>query len=215
VMALGGGNTEQARSALIAAVELLFVQGVMSKTGHADVSYRFADDQMLLTSPGRLRGLEPDDLAVIARGGEVLEGAIDSFKEEIATLHWDIYRLREDIRAIIHTHSASVLAFAMANRGLPCRYESMRRSQPMEVPVVPWARRGTPEWASGIVSVLAQNPRTHALILGNHGVLVFGQDLPAAVALSTVLEEAAAGELAADRLGGAVTIAIGESGEVR
>jgi len=205
-----GASAYQAdREALVEAVRALFTNGVMSSTGHGDVSHRIDEEHMLLTVPGRLRTLQADDLAVVALDGQVVEGEIDSLKAEIADLHSEIYRLREDIRVIIHTHSPSVLAFAMANRVLPCRYEAMRFGQPSEVPVVPWARRGTPAWISGIVAVLADHPSTHALILGNHGVLVFGADLAATVTLSTVLEEAAAGELGADRLGGAVAIPLG------
>jgi L-fuculose-phosphate aldolase len=209
-MAAQGLSTHQEeRAALVAAVRSLFVNGVMSSTGHGDVSQRINEDEMLLTVPGRLRELKADELALVRLDGRVVEGEIDPLKAEIATLHAEIYRLRPDIRVIIHTHSASVLAFALANRPLPCRYEAMRFGQPSEVPVVPWARRGTPGWIEGIVSGLAARPDTRALILGNHGVLVFGPDPAATVTLATVLEEAAAGELAADRLGGALAIPLG------
>lgn len=201
---------QEERAALVAAVRSLFVNGVMSSTGHGDVSQRINDDEMLLTVPGRLRELTAGELALVRLDGQVIEGEIDSLKAEIATLHAEIYRLRPDIRVIIHTHSASVLAFALANRALPCRYEAMRFGQPSDVPVVPWARRGTPGWIDGIISGLRARPDTRALILGNHGVLVFGPDPAATVTLATVLEEAAAGELAADRLGGALAIPIGD-----
>ena len=191
------------RETVADAAASLFTNDVMSRTGHGDLSARAAGDQMILTIPGRLRGLTPQALALVRLSGEVVEGKLDPLKLEIAALHAAIYQLRPDIGAVIHTHSPHVLAFAMANRSLPCNYEAMRFSQPGEVPVIGWERRGTPEWITSIIAGIAAHPGTNAVLQGNHGVLVFGKTMTDAVTLSTVLEEAAQAELLSDRLGGA------------
>jgi L-ribulose-5-phosphate 4-epimerase len=198
------------REAVAGAAATLFAHGVMSRTGHGDLSARAPEDHLILTIPGRLRGLTPQELAMVSLDGEVVEGELDSLKMEIAELHARLYRLRPDIGCIIHTHSAYVLAFALANRPLPCNYEAMRFGQPAEVPVIPWRRRGTPEWIDTIVAGVQEHEGTNAVILGNHGSLVFGSTPAQTVTLSTVLEEAAEGEIHADRLGGAKPLQLGE-----
>jgi L-ribulose-5-phosphate 4-epimerase len=206
----GGLSYLDVREAVADAAATLFAHGVMSRTGHGDLSARAPGDHLLLTIPGRLRGLTAQALAMVSLDGQVVEGELDSLKMEIAQLHAQLYRLRPDVGCVIHTHSPHVLAFALANRPLPCRYEAMRFGQPAEVPVIPWRRRGTPEWIHSIVAGVEQHPGTNAVILGNHGVLVFGPAPAETVTLATVLEEAAEAEIHAEPLGGARPLALGE-----
>jgi L-ribulose-5-phosphate 4-epimerase len=131
-------------------------------------------------------------------------------------MHSGVYRARPAVGGIIHTHSPHRLAFAVANRPLPCRYEPLLRfGQAAEVPVVPWAPRGSQRFVGGILDALDAHPATQAVLLGNHGVLVFGRVPKQAAALLTVLEEAAAGELATVTLGGAVDFPAGALEDVR
>ena len=148
----GGLSHMDVREAVADAATTLFAHGVMSRTGRGDLS--------------RARGRSPDAdhprpparltaqaLAMVSLDSQVFEGELDSLKMEIALLHAQLYRLRPDIGCIIHTHSPYVLAFALANRPLPCNYEAMRFGRPTEIPVIPWRRRGTPELIDSIVAV--------------------------------------------------------------
>ena len=80
---------------------------------------------------------------------------------------------------------------------------------------MPWAPRGSERSVRGIIDALGQRPGTQAVLLGNHGVLVFGSGPREAAALLTVLEEAAEGELAAEALGGAADFPPGALDDVR
>src|ERR1700685_148712 len=82
------------REAVAGAAATLFAHGVMSRTGHGDLSARAPEDHLILTIPGRLRGLTPQELAMVSLDGEVVEGGLDSLKMEIAALHARLYRLR-------------------------------------------------------------------------------------------------------------------------
>jgi L-fuculose-phosphate aldolase len=84
----------------------------------------------------------------------------------------------------------------------------MRFGQATEVPVIPWRRRGTPEWIDSIVTGVEQHPGTNAVLLGNHGVLVFGPAPAETVTRATVLEEAAEAEIHAEPLGGATPLVL-------
>ena len=206
----------QVRQSVVAAAATLFRNQVMSHTGHANLSARLGEAEMLLTVSGMVRDLSPDGMARVKLDGTVLEGDLDPTNAEIVAMHTKVYLARPQVGGIIHTHSPSLLAFAIANRPLPCRYEALLRfGQAAEVPVVPWAPRGSERSVDGIVDALQEHPATQAVLLGNHGVLVLGKDPQAVAALVTVLEEAAAAELGASALGGAKEFPAGALDEVR
>ncbi len=207
---------EDAAAALIQAAEGLFDSGVMSASGHANLSARVGREQMLITAHGGVRGLQASQLALVSLEGEVVRGSLEPTMGEIVDMHTLVYRQRDSAGAVIHTHSPGLLAFAMANRELPCRYEALLRfGQAEPVPVVPWAPRGSSRSVEGIAQALGRSAGTLAVLLGNHGVLVFGPDPKGARALLVVLEEAARGELAAAGLGGSREFPEGALEDVR
>jgi L-ribulose-5-phosphate 4-epimerase len=181
------------RAVMDVAVSLLRA-GVLSHSGHASLSARVGPDAVLLTALSRRRDLGPDDLAVVRLDGTVVEGDLAGLSDEMVAAHIGVYRARPQAGAVIHTHSPNLLAFALEGRPLPVRYEPLRRlGQAEEVPVV----RGPASVAGAVVELTG----TQALLLAGHGVLAFGADTEAAVALLVTLEEAAEAELRAAALG--------------
>jgi L-ribulose-5-phosphate 4-epimerase len=205
----------QRRSLADAAASLLRA-GVMSHSGHANLSARAGGDTILLTARAQIHDLGPADLALVRLDGSVAEGRLTATSAEIVAMHTAVYLARPEAGAVIHTHSPALLAFALAGRPLPVRYEALLRfGQAEEVPVAAWAPRGSARSAGAITDLLRQRPGTHAVLLANHGVLAFGTDTAHTVSLVTVLEEAAEGELAAAALGGAADFPAGALTAVR
>jgi L-fuculose-phosphate aldolase len=168
--------------------------GVLSHSGHADLSARFGPDAVLVATVNCMHDLGPDDLAVIRLDGTVAEGDLAEMSPEILALHTGVYRARPQVGAVIHTHSPHLLAFALAQRPLPARYEPLRRlGQAEEVPVAPSA--------GAIIGLIEARPGTQAVLLGDHGVLAVGPDTETTVSLLVALEEAAEAELRAAALG--------------
>ncbi|MTE15387.1 class II aldolase/adducin family protein [Nocardia aurantiaca] len=200
---------------LVRTAEHLFDSGVMSHSGHANLSARLDGERFLLT-PGFVRGLRADQVAVVGVDGQVLGGRLQSASTEIVNMHGVVYRTRPEVGAVLHTHSPAATAFAVAHQPLPCRTEPMLRfGQAEEVPVVPWGPRGSDVSVRGISEILAQRPTTSAVLLANHGLLVFGPDPRQAADLLTAIEESAEAELAARALGGAVDFPAGALEAVR
>lgn len=201
---------------VVAASRHLFDADVMSHSGHANLSVRRGPDRFQLTTTGMVRTLDATQLALVDLDGTVLEGVLAPENAEIVAMHAVVYRARPDVGAIIHTHSPSLTAFALAHTELPCRAEPLLRfGQAEPVPVVPWGPRGSEVSVRGIESVLAERPTTLAVLLANHGVLAFGTDPMATARLIVAMEEAAASELAAAALGGAVDFPEGALEQVR
>ena len=192
------------REAVATACATLAGSGVMSPSGHGNVSGRVDSERMLLTGAGMSVPPGPDDLALVGFDGTVEEGRVTAAVSEIVGMHVAVYRARPDIGAVVHTHSPAVTAFALAHAPLPCRYEALlRHGQAEPVPVVAWAPRGSPALAAGVTETLATSPATSAVLLANHGLLAFAANPARAAAMVITLEEAARAELAAMPLGGA------------
>lgn len=200
----------------LTAVNQLFTAGVMSHSGHANLSARLDESTFLITTTGMVRNLSKNDFAVVDLDGKVLQGKLDPTNLEIIDMHSIIYRLRAGAGAVIHTHSPNVLAFALANKPLPCRYEALLRfGQAADVPVAPWGPRGSKQSIEAIQRVVEENPHTLSLILANHGLLAFAPSPSATAGLILALEESAEAELAASNIGGAVNFPEGALEMVR
>jgi L-ribulose-5-phosphate 4-epimerase len=207
----------ESREQLVQAAQLLFQSGVMSHSGHGNMSVRLPPgEQMLLTSRGSLAHLTHEQLAVVTFDGEVVEGALDPTTREIIAMHSGVYRAREDVDAVIHTHSPHSTSFALAHESLSCVYEAFLRYGITEgIPVAEWAPRGSPESVSNIVRQLQLHPTVPAVLLANHGLLAFSHDPLFTAQLIIIMEEAAELTLRARVLGGEKSFPAGALEEER
>src|SRR5258708_2691029 len=192
------------REQVVQAAHRLADAGVLSHSGHGNMSVRLPETgHMLLTSVGHIAHLTPEQLVVVTFDGEVLEGSLDPTTREIVGMHACIYRERNEVNAVIHTHSPRITSFALAHQVLPCVYEAFLRFGIVEdIPVADWAPRGSPEAVSFIVEQLRRHPAVPAVLLANHGLLAFSSDPLAAAQLIVIMEEAAQLTLDARALGG-------------
>ena len=193
----------QLRTMIVQAVELLFSSGVMQASGHGNLSARLDGERMLLTSSGRIQGMSADDLAVVTFDGQVERGELPPTTAEIVAMHSEVYRLRDDVRAIIHTHSPHATMFALAHQPLPAAYEALLRFGVTDaIPVAAWGPRGSRESVTNILDQIRQHPHTPAVLLANHGLLAWGSDPLAAAQVVIAMEEGAQMTLGARELGG-------------
>ncbi len=204
------------REQLIRAGHALARAGVMSHSGHGNMSVRLPENRILLTAHGIITDLQPEQFAIVTFEGDVVDGSLDPTTREIVTMHTCVYQKRAEIGSVIHTHSPHVTSFALANRPLPCAYEALLRFGITEdIPVADWAPRGSPESVGNIIKELEQHPTVNALLLGNHGLLAFAGDAMATALLIVAMEEAAEMTLEADLLGSAKPFPPGALDKVR
>jgi L-fuculose-phosphate aldolase len=193
------------RQQLIQAAKRLFASGVMSHSGHGNLSVRLPEsNQLLLTSGGNIEHLTPEQFVVVTFDGDPVDGAIEPAAREIVGMHAGVYRERPDVHSVIHTHSPRATSFAIANKPLPVVYEAFLRFGIVEdIPVAPWAPRGSADSVANITAQLRAHSMVPAVLLGNHGVLAFGANPAAAAHIIIIMEEAAEMLLDAQSLGGA------------
>lgn len=149
------------------------------------------DDGGLLSTPTNvsLGNLDPALLSRLDQDGRLLSGAAPT--KELA-LHGALYATRKTARAIVHLHSTYSVAVSMLpgldpNDALPplTAYYLMRVGR---TALLPYFRPGDPAVAAAIHDL---DGRYGAILLSNHGPVVTGDSLDAAVAATEELEETA------------------------
>jgi len=110
-----------------------------------------------------------------------------------------------DVGCILHTHSPYATAYAVARRPIGCWVEALAMfGLPDGVPVARYGPRGSDEAVANIrAAVIAGTP---AVLLANHGVLVFHRTPELAIQIGSIVEEAAQAGVNSSGLGGAAEI---------
>jgi L-fuculose-phosphate aldolase len=104
-------------------------------------------------------------------------------------LHRDVYRARQDARAIVHAHSVFATALACTTREIPAIHYMVAVAGGSTIPCAPYATFGTQELSDCTVAALEGR---RACLMANHGMIAFAHDLPAALALAVEVETLAA-----------------------
>lgn len=167
---------------------------LLTGLGHAhgatgNISVRLDDGWLLTPTNSRLGQLDPARIARLDDEGRHLAGDPPS-KE--AFLHRSVYEMRPNARAIVHLHSThsvavSCLAGVDADDVLPplTAYYVMRVGR---LPLIPYFPPGDQRLASAVRQVAARHA---AVLLANHGPVVAGKSLDAAVGAIEELEATA------------------------
>ncbi len=180
--------------------------GAISHNGHGNVSVRVPDsDEMYFTSAPSLRGMTPDGVVRVGLDGGLREGALPPIQGAVVAMHTAMYQDRAEVGCVVHTHSPYATAFAVANRPIGCWVEALAMfGLPDGVPIAGYGPRGSDEAVANIrAAMLPGNP---AVLLANHGVLVFHRTPELAVLTGGIIEEAAQAAINASGIGGAVEV---------
>jgi ribulose-5-phosphate 4-epimerase/fuculose-1-phosphate aldolase len=176
------------RDQLVGHGRSLFERGYSCGTS-GNLSARLEDGVLVTPTNSCLGRLDPARISKVSWDGELVAG--DKASKE-AFLHLAWYRSHPDDRAVVHLHSTysvavSCLADVDPGNLLPpiTPYYVMRVGK---LPVVPYYPPGDRGLADEIERLA---PDCRAVLLANHGPVVGGASLDAAVAAAEELEEAA------------------------
>jgi L-fuculose-phosphate aldolase len=191
---------------VVAAAARVVAGGAISANGHGNVSLRVPGaEEMYFTSASSLRGLGPEGVVRVGLDGTLLEGQLPPIQGAVVAMHTAMYHDRPDVGCVVHTHSPYATAFAVANRPIDCWIEALAMFGLADgVPVAAYGPRGSDEAVSNIRR--AVRPGVPAVLLANHGVLVFHRTAELAILIGGVVEEAAQAAINATALGGPVEI---------
>jgi L-ribulose-5-phosphate 4-epimerase len=203
---LGGTMDRELVEQLLDTTERVLASGAIGGNGHGNLSLRPSGaTEMYFTSASSLRGLTADGIARVGLDGTLIEGTLPPLQGAVVDMHLARYRASDDVGCVLHTHSPFATAFAVAQRPIECWIEAMAMFGLADgVPIAGYAPRGSAEALARIEAALL--PGVPAVLLANHGVLVFHRTPELAILVGGVVEEAAQAALNASLIGGPVVI---------
>src|SRR5436853_2066909 len=162
----------QNREQIVRYGRMLHERGFVAATD-GNLSVRLCPNRILSTPTCMSKGeMRPSDLVVVDMEGRLISGK-RKVSSEIG-MHLLIYRLRSDIKGIVHAHPPTATGFAAAgvplNQPLVCEVVIGLGS----IPLAKYGTPGTPELTDALAPLV---PQYDAILMSNHGVVAYGVDL--------------------------------------
>lgn len=193
---------------LVAGYRILAQQGVLDGFGHVSARHNRSANRFIMS-----RSLAPElvtaaDLIEFDLDGNPVDAKGRSLYSE-RFIHAEIYRVRPDVRAVVHNHAASLIPFGVTTVPLRPMYHmaafigngvpvfDIRKSFGMTDMLISDSKKG-----HALAEVLGDKT---AVLMRGHGVAVVGSTIPIAVGRSIYLDLNAKIETQALGLGGNIT----------
>jgi L-fuculose-phosphate aldolase len=165
-------NQDQLRDAVVRYGRTLYERGYIAATD-GNISARLDENSILVTPTCICKGnMTADDLVVVDGNGRKLEGWRDVSSE--LAMHLLIYRMRPEVCGIVHAHPPTATGFAAAGIALDQPLVSEVILTLGSIPLAPYACPGTPELSNALRPLV---PNHNALLMANHGVVTYADDL--------------------------------------
>lgn len=157
------------------------------------------DDRRVMTTPTLMsKGMmEPDDLVIVDTQGAHVNGRRKASSE--LPMHLLIYQRRPDVHAVVHAHPQTATGYAAA--GLPLN-QALVSEVILALGCIPLAQYGTPGTSELTDALKPLIPQYDAILMANHGVVTYGQDLLTAFMRMETVEHFARISLVSHMLGG-------------
>jgi len=158
---------------------------VIGSAGNVSMRVKKGDEEFVLITPSNVnyKEMEPMDVLIIDLEGKVIEGERNPSVEK--HLHLGIYKDREDVNAIIHSHGMYSTILSTLNLSLPPIMEELVPYLGGEVLCSDYGEAGSEELADNVKASLEERS---AVILANHGSLCCGSHLEGAYTVLQYLE---------------------------
>jgi L-fuculose-phosphate aldolase len=165
-------SEHEQRHEIVQIGKLLHSNGFIAATD-GNISVRL-DERTLLATPTCMgKGMmSTEDLVKVDMSGKRVGGFRD-VSSEIA-MHLTIYRMRPDIHAIVHAHPPTATGYAAAGLSLEQALVSEVVLSVGSVPLAKYATPGTPALSASLEPFILEH---NAILMANHGVVTYAEDL--------------------------------------
>lgn len=172
---------QQLGAALIQGALMLDAKGV-NQGMSGNLSVRCNNGYLITPSGMAYHGCTPDDMVWMGFDGSI-EGQRKPSSEW--RFHHDILASRADIGAVVHTHSRFATTLACLQRDIPAFHYMIAMAGGNSIRCAPYATYGTQQLSDYALQALQGRK---ACLLGNHGLIVLGETLEKALALTIEVE---------------------------
>jgi L-ribulose-5-phosphate 4-epimerase len=199
-------NITELKRDLLTACKILSNKELIRDFGH--VSVRVDSEKFLIPTRKSPALVLENDLLLVNLDGKILEGKGEKYSE--TWIHSEIYKRRDDVGAVVHSHSINAIAVSSSQIEFGPIYNQgyMFLNVPVfkEVGLI-----NTKEKAKRMVELLGES---HAILLRGHGAVIVGKDIKEATLKSIYLEENARILILAGSLGEPVYLREEESEKI-
>ena len=159
---------------------------VAGKSGNVSARIKSIEKDFIAITPTlkSLYGLNEEDIVLVDLDGNILTKGKPSSEID---LHLEIYKKREDVNGIVHTHSPYATGFAFSSKRIK-RHEDFGAIKNPFLEDIEYEAPGSKKLANSACEAIGDED---VLILKQHGVLCVGDSLKEATLLSTFVEETA------------------------
>jgi Ribulose-5-phosphate 4-epimerase and related epimerases and aldolases len=179
-------NEASLRRSLVEIFRLAYMRRLVDLLG-GNVSARLGGDEILITPTSTPKVLiKPQSIVKIRLDGTVISGGKPSSEWR---MHVGIYRVRGDVKFVLHTHPPNILALTQAGLKVDLSL-SEAISYIGEVAEVPYLKPGSAELAEAVSRAMSKDDVT-AVILKNHGLVTIGSTPYEALNRAEVLDDLA------------------------
>ncbi|MBD3352648.1 MAG: hypothetical protein GF364_14270 [Candidatus Lokiarchaeota archaeon] len=164
--------------------QILVEEGFISGSS-GNVSVRVPDREQIIITPSTLSYAEmtAEDMVILNFDGKQVGGKRNPSVEK--DLHLGIYRGREDVGAVIHSHGANSIAFSLVRDELPPIVEEFVPYVGGPVKVAKYGEAGSEELAENILDALGDRNAAMAVM---HGNVCCGSHLKGAMTVLRMVE---------------------------
>jgi L-fuculose-phosphate aldolase len=177
-------SEQELRRKIVEIGRRIYERGMVAASD-GNISARLEDGTILTTPTMVCKGRMTEQMLVLVDvEGRKLRPEERNPSSELA-MHLAIYRLRPDVRAVVHAHPPFGTGFAVANVPLD---KPLLSEVILTLGCVPLTGYGTPSTHEVVDSLAPYIPHHDALLLANHGAVAYGPDLETAYARMETLE---------------------------
>ncbi|MEM9710045.1 MAG: class II aldolase/adducin family protein [Pseudomonadota bacterium] len=151
-----------------------------------NISAQYQDRMLITPSATPYDKIKPDMVAAIDLGGEMpvtWDGPLKPSTEW--RFHWLSMKEREDVTALVHTHSPYATALSLLRKPIPACHYMIAAFGGMDVRVADYATFGSPTLAKNVMKALEGRS---ACLMANHGMVATGVGLEQAMWRAVELE---------------------------
>ncbi|EHR35057.1 class II aldolase/adducin family protein [Helcococcus kunzii] len=155
-----------------------------------NVSYYDREKNRMFITPSNVdyELMKPEDIVILDLDGNIIESESNFKPSSEWRMHAEIYKNKEDINSIIHTHSPKATSFAVVHKDIPIILVEMIPFIGGDIKRAKFSLPGTAEL--GITAAKALEDR-NVCLLENHGVVAVGNSLEQAYIRAVYAEDAA------------------------
>lgn len=183
-------NYNEIRKSIVEYSQLMYNERLVSATS-GNISVRLPDNPnafAITPSSENYAKMTPDRIVIMTLDGDILQCPKDGKPSSEWHLHAELYKVRKDVNAVVHTHSPYATSFAVVRQTIPTILIEVEPWLGGEIPLAEYAPAGTQELGINVARDIGDR---HGCLMANHGCVAVAPNLDLAYVRASYVEDTA------------------------